>query len=58
MAAAGTKANLLFPLKEADARATVRMAVGDGDDEDDDGGGGFSITASFIHQGNGACLGF
>eukprot|EP00904_Undaria_pinnatifida_P012189 jgi/Undpi1/80/HiC_scaffold_1.g00080.m1 len=39
-------------LSEADARATVRMAVGDGDDEDDDGGGGFSITASFIHQGN------
>lgn len=42
-------ANLLASFKGSDARATVRMAVGDTVDD----GRGFSISLNFLHKGNG-----
>lgn len=42
----------MAPLKESDARATVRVAVGDAEDD----GRGFSVSFIFVHKGNGACV--
>lgn len=41
---------LLAPLKESEARATFRLAVGDAEDD----GTGFSVSLNVLHKGNGA----
>lgn len=49
----GMIANLLASFKGPDARATVRMAIGDAVDN----GRGFSVSLNFLHKGNGKIVG-
>lgn len=39
----------MAPLKESEARAMFRLAVGDAEDD----GTGFSVSFNFLHKGNG-----